>query len=75
MLKDITNCPHCGIHLPDYGVIELRGFCVAVDSSGAVSWEAKRSELDEIEGYICSSCNNWLAYRCDVKNECDQLMG
>ena len=75
MLKYITNCPHCGAHLPEVGVIELRGFRCWPESWGAVGWDAKRVPCDETEGYRCAKCDGALEWHCDHDNEWDQFIG
>ena len=59
-MKDITNCPHCGISLVDNGVNELRVYFQYPDQDGTVVEGCGNFEETRFE---CANCGGRLETR------------
>ena len=59
MLKDITNCPHCGKSFSDVGIYEVRYYRHYADDGIVVLGEGFFHDT----GLQCGGCDGFLQFR------------
>ena len=71
-MKDITNCPHCGINLEENGVYELRVYYHYPESDGTIMAGGGSFEETRFE---CANCGGCLKFRDADDSDAIQIIG